>query len=396
MNMSKYKFNSFILISILLLALFACSRDKNTAIESGETEVLPEDIVELRADQAELAGIKIGYVENRTISGTLKANGIVTVAPQNYASVCIPMGGFVISTNLVPGNSVTKGQTLAVVENQDFIDIQQSFIEAKSKFEFAEAEYKRHNELFKNDVYSQQNVQEVTANYLSLKAQVKAYEQKLSLIGINPDNFHVEDITRAVNVISPISGYLKSVHMNIGKYVTPSDILFEIVNTDKLLLELSLFEKDANLVKPGQKIRFYINDETEQHDAVIDQTGKSIGADKTFKVFASVLGHCANVIPGMYVKAVIQTSEIKTTVIPSDAIVNFDDKDYIFVFEKEKEEDGKPFTEYRMIEVQKGVAEDGFTEVLFPAGFDVINSKVVVKGAYNLLSAKKNAGEMAC
>ena len=56
----------------------------------------------------------------------------------------------------------------------------------------------------------------------------------------------------------------------------------------------------------------------------------------------------------MYVNAFIEESDNKVTALPSDAIVSFDDKDYIFAFEKKKEEVGKPFTEYRMIEVKKG------------------------------------------
>jgi cobalt-zinc-cadmium efflux system membrane fusion protein len=98
----------------------------------------------------------------------------------------------------------------------------------------------------------------------------------------------------------------------------------------------------------------------------------------------------------MYVNAIIETSGNDVVSMPSDGIVSFDDKDYIFVFEKEKEENGQPFTEYRMIQVHKGVTDRGYTEVLLPEGFDIKTRKVVTKGAYNLLSAKKNAGEMAC
>jgi len=173
-------------------------------------------------------------------------------------------------------------------------------------------------------------------------------------------------------------------------------VLFEIINSDKLFLELTLFEKDADKVAVDQKIRFYINNETEQHEAVIYQTGKSINTDKTFSVYANVTGVCKNMFPGMYVNAIIETSGNMVTALPSDAIVSFDDKDYIFIYEKEKEEDGKPFTEYRMIEVTKGVTNGGYTEIILPEGFNITTAKVVVKGAYNLLSAKKNAGEMAC
>ncbi len=146
----------------------------------------------------------------------------------------------------------------------------------------------------------------------------------------------------------------------------------------------------------GQKIKFFINNETEAHEATITQTGKSISDDKTFRVYATVTKPCKNVLPGMYVNALIEESDTLVTSLPSEAIVSFDDKDYIFVFDKNKEEAGKPFTEYRMIEVQKGVSEDGYTEVTLPQGLELSTAKVVIKGAYSLLSAKKNAGEMAC
>ena len=394
--MKKYRILKTIIVSVFVITLVSCSGGKKPATEVKATEVLPEDIVELRGDQIKLADIQTGAIETRAMSGTLKVSGIVAAAPQNLATVSMPLGGFVKSTTLMPGNSVQKGQTLAILENQEFVDIQQNFLEARNKLEYAEAEFNRHTELYKDDVYSQKNLQQVTTEYKNLKAQVKALGQKLALIGINPANFREEDINRAVAVTSPISGYVKTVNINMGKYVAPSDVLFEIVNSDKLFLELTLFEKDADKVTTGQKIRFFINNETEEHDAVIYQTGKSINTDRTYKVYASVTGVCKNVIPGMYVNAIIESSANKVAALPSEAIVSFDDKDYIFIFDKNKEEAGKPFTEYRMVEVHKGVTDGGYTEIVLPEGFDVQMAKVVLKGAYNLLSAKKNAGEMSC
>jgi len=393
--MKKYNFKSFLFLLILSLSILSCNKSKSTVAEK-EAEVLPEDIVELRDDQVKLAKIETGIIELRSLNGTLKVSGLVTVAPQNMATVCMPMGGFVKSISLIPGNSVSKGQTLAMLENQDFVDIQQNYLEAENKLEYAEAEYKRHTDLYKDDVYSQKNLQQVTADYKNLKAQTRALEQKLALIGINPANLTEDNISRSVAVTSPITGFIKSVNTNIGKFVAPTDILFEIVNSDKLLLELTLFEKDADKVSIGQKIRFFINNETEQHEAIIYQTGRTVNADRTYKVYARVNEICKNVIPGMYVNAMIEAKGLQVTAIPSEAIVSFEDKDYIFVFDKNKEEGGKPFTEYRMIEVQKSVTDGDFTEISLPEGFDIKTAKVVVKGAYNLLSAKKNAGEMSC
>jgi cobalt-zinc-cadmium efflux system membrane fusion protein len=352
--------------------------------------------VELREDQKKLADVELGTIEMRSLGNIIKVNGIISVAPRNHATVCMPLGGFVKYTSLVPGNSVNKGQTLAVIENQDFVDIQQDYLETRNKLLFAEAEFKRHTELYKDDVYSQQNVQEVTVAYRNLKAKTRSLEQKLQLIGINPEELREDNISSTANLVSPITGFLSAVNVNIGKYVTQTDVLFEIVNSEKLFLELTLFEKDAGRVATGQKIRFYINNETEGHDALISQTGKSVSDDKTFKAYAIVSSTCARLMPGMYVNAFVEESDNRVTALPSEAVVSFDDKDYIFTYERDKEEAGKPFTEYRIVEVKKGISGSGYIQVMLPQGFSVDSAKVVVKGAYNLLSAKKNAGEMAC
>jgi membrane fusion protein, heavy metal efflux system len=390
------KKNKILLVSIILVTGFiSCNNDKKIQ-ETASAEVIPENIVEMRADQIKLANIETGSFEYRNISGILKVNGLVSVAPNDMATVCAPLGGFIQSTSLMPGKAVCKGQTLAILENPEFIDLQQSYLEAKSKFDFAEAEFRRQSDLFKNDVTSQKNMQQVTSDYKILKSQIRALEQKLALIGINTRKLTEDNITRTVALVSPISGYLKTVNVSIGKSVTSSDVLFEIENCDHLLLELTLFEKDADKAAAGQKLHFFINNETEQHEATIYQTAKSINADKNYKVYASVSGKCKNILPGMYVNCLIEITGKKANALPSEAVVSFEDKDYIFVFEKDKTEDGKAFTEYRMVEVQKGVTNNGWVEVILPEGFNSKEARVVVKGAYNLLSAKKNAGEMAC
>lgn len=394
--MTKNRFIATVIISVFLISLVSCSGGTKSVAETKEEEVIPEDIVELRDDQIKLANIETGAIEERSLSGTLKVSGTVGVAPQNLATVSMPLGGFVKSTSLMPGNAVRKGQILAILENQEFVDIQQNYLDAKNKFDYAEAEYNRQSELYKSEVSSQKNMQQVTSEYKSLKTQVKALEQKLSLIGINPAKLQADDINSSVALVAPISGYIKAVNVNIGKFVSPSDVLFEIVNSDKLFLELTLFEKDVDKISTGQKIRFFVNTETEHYKAIVYQTGKSINADKTYKVYASVQGVCKNVLPGMYVNAFIEATSNKVTAVPSDAVVSFEDKDYIFVFDKDKEENGKPFTEYRMIQVRKGVTDEGFTEVGLPEELDYKTAKAVIKGAYNLLSAKKNSGEMSC
>lgn len=392
--------NNYIITSLLLigmLGLFSCKKQATTAeAEEKEEEVLPEDIVEMRQDQIQLAGIETGKISLRTMSGILKVNGTVTATPQNTAAVSMPLGGFIKSTRLMPGSRVTKGQTLAVIENPEFIDLQQDYLEAKTKLEYTEADYRRQKELYKNEVSSAKNMQQATADYRNLKIQVKALEQKLELIGINASRLTIDNISRSVNLPSPISGYVKTVNISMGKAVSPTDILVEIINENNLIIQLTLFEKDVNKVRNHQKIHFVVNNESEEHTAIVYQTAQSVDTDKSYKVYAGIQGSCQRIVPGMYVNARIECSTANVTAVPNEAIVSFDNKDYIFVQEKNKVEDGKNFIEYKMIPVRKGLSDGDFTEVVLPATVDYAKTKLVVKGAYNLLSAKKNAGEMAC
>jgi len=389
--MTNYKF----LIIIGCFAFSSCNSNKKVESEE-QHENLPEDVVELREDQIKESGIELGSIEMRTISNRLKVNGEISSTPQDMASVTMPLGGRVKSTHLIPGSAVRKGQTLAIIENTDFIDIQQNYLETKSKLDYTATDYARQKELYHNDAASKKNLQLVTSEYRSLQIQKRALEEKLMLIGINPYRLNTNNITRSVALKSPISGYIKSVNVSIGKYVSSSDILFEIINLNKLFIKLTIFEKDIDKIKKGQTIQFYINDETESHQATVYQTAKSLDDDKTYKVYANIQDKCSNILPGMYVNAFIKSKGYKSTAMPENSIVSFDGKDYIFAFLRNKIEDKKNFVEYRMIQVKKGVTDNGYTEIQLPSDFDIQTQEVVVKGAYNLLSALKNTGEMSC
>jgi len=388
----------FFVIVVFSLFLIGCKNKVETTEEhGGEHEVLPPNTVEMNDDQYKTAGIELGQVEYKVLSNVLKVNGVVNVPPQNLVSVSVNMGGFVKSTDLVQGSPVSKGQVLAVIENPEFIELQQNYLENKNKLEFAETDYNRQKDLYKENVSSAKTYQQALSEYKSLKTKVFALEQKLSLIGIDSKQLTEEKISRSVSVVASISGYIKTVNINIGKYVNPTDVMFEIVNNQKLTLELFLFEKDIETVSIGQKIRFSMPYKAgKEQTAIIYQLGKTIGDDKTIKVYASVDNVDKNLLPGMYVNALIETSNNSVTSLPDEAVLTFDDKNYIFTLFERKKEGEKEITIFKMIEVKKGVSNNGFTEIILPKDFVIEKNKVVIKGAYNLLSAMKNAGDMAC
>lgn len=379
----------------LLLSSCASRTDNETAKE--EKEILPNDIAELTADQVRMAGIEMGSVEMRTLSNLIKINGVISTPPQNIATISAPLGGFIKSTSLLQGSSVKKNQVLAMIENPEFIELQQSFLESRSQLEYTEADYNRQKDLNKEKISSVKNFQQITSEYKQLKTKVNALSQKLAIIGINPANISENKILRAIPILSPINGYVKQVNVNIGKYVAPTDVLFEIMNTSHLTVELTVFEKDIHEISIGQQLRFGLSDEgKDQYLATIYQVGKILNTDKTVKVYGSISNPSARLIPGIYVTANVETSDNRVTALPSEAIVQYDGKDYIFIYDRVKTENGKQVTEYKMVQVKRGVTDNGYSEVVLPANFDTKKSKVVIKGAYIILTGKKNAGDMSC
>ncbi|HSI91238.1 MAG TPA: efflux RND transporter periplasmic adaptor subunit, partial [Adhaeribacter sp.] len=129
---------------LLLPGFFACTstpenateKDPETAAASPQN---PNEVA-LTSEQYQNAGIELGTVEQKQLSATLRLNGILDVPPQNLISVSAPLGGFVKSTDLLEGMKLRKGQVLAVLENPEYITLQQEYLDAKSKLAYQQLE----------------------------------------------------------------------------------------------------------------------------------------------------------------------------------------------------------------------------------------------------------------
>jgi membrane fusion protein, heavy metal efflux system len=377
--------------------------------QAGEHET---ESLEITEKQFTTTGIEVGKIVMRNLSGTIKVNGLLDVPPQNLVSISAVMGGFVRQTDLLQGMKVSKGQLIAVIENQDFIQMQQDYLDTKARLEYAELEYKRQEQLAKENVSAVKIFQQTTADVKSLQAKFAALTQRLATVGINKKNVEAGEITNSVSIFAPIGGYVTAVNVNLGKFVSPADVLFEITNTDHLHAELSVYEKDIAKLKIGQKLHFYLANEPEvERNATIYLINPRINADRTIRVHCHLNKVEPNLMPNTYLKAIIDLGETAKTALPDQAIVSFENKFYVFALQNtDNQIDSKIDTKtnnhtdsttnsqakhyhFQFIEVQKGVAEHGFTEVILPENFDKTNTQLVLKGAFALLAQLKNDGE---
>ena len=353
-----------------------------------------ENTVDLTEAQYETAGIETGTVTQRNLSNVVTANGVIDIPPQNLVSISAPMGGFVRKTELLQGMSVRKGQVLATIENPDFIQIQQDYLETEGKLEYAQLELTRQTELSKENINAQKVLQQATAEVRTQKARLTGLRERLKTAGINLTPLEKGTIVNSAVIVSPISGSVTTVNVNLGKYVNPTDVMFEIVDTDHLHVELSVFEQDIPKIKLGQLVRFTVsNNPGKEHLARVHLINQMIDEDRTVRVHCHLEKDDPGLLPANFVKAIVETGASPVDALPDEAIVDYEGKSYVFVQNagQAKKEGKSPELVYDMKEVTRGVSENGFSQVKFPEGFDGKKAMVVVKGAYALLSKLKNS-----
>lgn len=373
--------NNLIRILFVTIAVIAFSCSKPEQTKEPELHTNAESL-HLSDEQLKTIGLQVGKIESRKISNPIRVNGMLDVPPQNMVSIAAPMGGFVKYTELLQGMRVKQGQVVATLEHQDYIQLQQDYLDSKTQLEFLEIEYKRQQELASENVNAAKVLQQSKSNYFSAKAKEEGLRARLKLIGLSAEGLEKDGIKSVINIITPIAGYVTEVNVNRGKYVNSADVMFEIVDTEHLHAEAQVFEKDIMNLRIGQTMMLVLANETQPREATVYLIGKEISAERTVRVHCHLEKEDPTLIPGMYFNAVIETESTAVPALPEAAVVSYDGVSYIFVQKSQNEFDG--------VEVKTGISESGYTHVILPDGFDV-NAAVVTQGAYSLLSMLKNS-----
>jgi cobalt-zinc-cadmium efflux system membrane fusion protein len=369
-------------ITAVVYLLTACSADqgKQQVSATGHND----RTVKLTAQQLAGAGITTGIPEQRQISSILRVSGRIDMPPQNVVSVSVPLGGYVKWTNLLPGMQVTKGQVIAKVEDPLYIQLQQDYLTAGAKLRFLEAEYVRQKELNNSKAVSDKVFQQAEAEYKAEKILLRSLCERLKLTGMDPGALNENNLSRILDIRAPITGFVSAANVNTGRYVNPSDVLFELIDPKDIHLVLTVFEKDLGKVSVGQKLRAYNNnDPATRYDCRVILVSRSLSEERSGEVHCHFEKYNPELVPGMFMNGEIQVRAAKVTALPEDAVVSFENRQYVFV--------QKGAGEFEMTEVTTGTSEDGFTEIVSFVGN--AQDTVVVKGAYTLLMTLKNRAD---
>lgn len=405
----KQGLNTVLILLIMGTMITACTNGKEKQSEKtaeSKAEEEPAEGLELSDAQMQAVGIVIGNIERRNLSAVVKASGTLEVPPQNEAQVNALSGGVIFRINVMEGQKVGKGQVLAIIENQDLLKIQQDYLSAKNGFAYVDAEYNRQKQLKEAGAGTGKSFQLSQANYNSELSRIKALERQLQQLGISPKQIATGNLTSRYPIISPIKGTIGTISAQTGSYAQPGTSLMDIVDNSKIHADLVVYEKDLTRIRVGQLVNFQL---TNQNNQLIE--GKIYGINKSFEndskgvvVHAIISKPGGNLIPGMYVTGLINVGTELLTVVPVDAVVKAEGKEYIFVVEEEsekkqekpsggsEEKEAEKATHFKKIEVATGVSELGYIQIK-PLEKLPENAQIVTKGAFYLQSKSMGSAE---
>lgn len=371
------------LLAPIAVLLSACGTPETPVAK--ETALGNEHTVTLTSAQRENAGVVTGRAERRSLGVLMPVQGVVDVPPQNMVSVSAPLGGYLRSTDLLPGMEIQKGQTLAIMEDPRFIQLQQDYLVTNGKVELLEQDHARQKALNASKTTSDKVLQEVATELNAQKVTLHSLAEQLRLIGVDPEALAAENISRTVALRSPIHGWVAKVNVNIGRYVQPTDVLFELVDPGDIHLALTVFEKDLPKVREGQEVHARPTAHPDdEYEAEVILVGRSLDADRSTVVHCHFTKAPKDLVPGMAMSASLESRTDTVWCVPDGAVVNVGDGQAVFVQSAD--------SSYSLVPVVIGASEYGFMEVVDPP-VAVRDGSIVLKGAYALLAALKNTGE---
>jgi len=387
---------TYINIFITLLALTSCQtnhkeekhddHEKHEQEVSGEEAHQHEDEISISQAQFKANKMVLDSLQTYQFADYIITTGIINVPPKNRASISPFYGGYVKMINLINGDFVKKGQLLFSLENPEFIQLQQEYLQAKEQLAYLKLDYERQKQLADEQIASQKKYLQAKATYRVTKSRYQSLQKKLQMLHINTRKLNDDNISSTIYIYAPISGYISDISIEKGTFLNPEKVALKITNTSHKHLELKVFEKDLSHIKVGQKVVFNLqNDPKTQLSGAIHLIEKKVDNQKRIinvHVHINNEKNIKNMLPMMYVDAKIAIASHTAKGLPETAVIDKDDENFVLV-QTEIEEDHLIF---EAKEVIIGDHSNGKIEIINASDFSKTD-KILIKGGFFLLGA---------
>lgn len=243
-------------LTLAALLMAGCSGDEKAAdatTPANGTEAAEgghaneEGEIDLTADQIRKAGIETVRVI-RSSGGALMLPATIEGDPQGMQVVSAAIGGRVVSLTRNLGQSIGRGQTLAIIESREAATLNAEIEAALARLALAETNLRREQRLFTERVSPEQDLIAARAAATEARIALRLAQQQVSAAGSGG---------RALNRIAaqaPLSGQIVARSVTLGQTVAADAELFRVANLGRVAVTLALSPTDAGKVRPGSQI----------------------------------------------------------------------------------------------------------------------------------------------
>lgn len=375
-------------VALVAFTFFSQGKAEESGDAGTETDYLN---IPLTASQVRTAGLGFGQAKDRDIDASIEANGQIVLRAKDKGDVSSLMDGVVKSIFVSDGQHVSKGQTIALIENTELVSLQREYYSTSKDCEFARLDMQRQQKLNKSGAGIRRNLEQAERDYSIAQARLKGIARQLAQMGVGTAGAAQGKFVTTFPVKAPLSGTVSDVKASIGSYVDMQMPMMTIRNNDAVECDLNVYEKDINKVHIGDAVQLSVTNEQGKtaYGRVYGMNHYFTDGTKAVAVHVRLLSGKENLFDGQYVNGQIAVGRQRSATLPTKAIVHSDGKDYIFALNGKPDKDGYHFSRH---EVTTGVTGNGYTAVKLCKHIQK-GQEIVTGNAFYLASMVGDHGE---
>ena len=206
--------------------------------------------VVLTAEELQTAGIKVEPIQAQAMIDQVVLTATIRANQDRIAHVAPRVSARIVKVNANLGDSVKKGQTLALLDSIELGEAHSAYRQAQSQLALAKSDFERAQRLKADEIIPEKDYLRARSEFEKARATFQSSNDKLRLL----DAAHQESEQGPASIFSvyaPFAGTVIEKHAILGELALPDKQIFIVADLSSLWIEANLFEKDLARVRIG-------------------------------------------------------------------------------------------------------------------------------------------------
>ena len=324
-----------------------------------------EGRVRMSDTTAKSAGIAVRTAAPMKIRSALQLSGEIQFNQDRVAHVVPRLAGVVVRSAKNLGDEVQKGEVLAVLESQTLADLKSEHLATSKRLELANTTFEREKRLWQDKISAEQDY--LASRHALVEAEIAhgSVQQKLFALGLTYEAVMrggADGLTR-YEIRAPLDGVVIEKHLALGEAVKEDASIFTIADLSTVWAEMTVYPKDLNSVKLGQKVTVRVTALNAEARGRVAYVGSLVGEQtRSAKARVTLPNPERSWRPGLFVTVDLVRDETEVPVaVPLDAVQSVGDRKVVF---------GRYGEYFELRPVELGRSDGKWVEVMtgLPAG----------------------------